>query len=219
MGNECVVCIVDDDEHICSILELLLESVGKKVKTFISPIDFLEYCNFNNIGCAVIDIRMPEISGLQLLKKLTEKDHNFPVIMISGHADVSCATQAFKNGAVDFFEKPFSNQLILDSIDTAMKLQHKHNMQTKEIIDINNRINSLTKREHQIMELIIESKSNRMIAQILNISSKTVDFHRTNILEKLGVNSSIQLTKVIIKAKYLCKYSHHELRKCSAFYK
>ncbi len=203
MGNECVVCIVDDDEHICNILELLLESVGKKVKTFTSPLDFLDFCSSNCIGCAVIDIRMPEISGLQLLQKLTDGKYSFPVIMISGHADVSCATNAFKNGAVDFFEKPFSNQLILDSIDAALKLQQKKNIQTRELLDINNRINSLTKREFQIMELILESKSNRLIAQSLNISSKTVDFHRTNILEKLGVNSSIQLTKVVTKAKYL----------------
>lgn len=196
---EPVIYVVDDDSDVRESLVSLLGAMGRKVKAFSSAKEFLDSCDFSGSGCIILDIRMPEMSGLNLQNKLCENNCSLPIIFITGHGDVNSATEAFKKGAVDFIEKPFSEQQLLDSIDKAVEKsvsEFSHNMQIEKIKE---RIESLTDREKQIMEKIVNAKTNKMIAYELGLSHKTVDFHRSNIMEKMGVNCVVQLTKEVLK--------------------
>ncbi len=199
MKIEPIVFIVDDDEQVRKSLGQLIEAVGFNVRTFASGQEFLDSCDFSCPGCLVLDVRMPGMSGLGLQEKLAENRNRLPIIFITGHGDVSTATEAFKGGAVDFIEKPFSDQKLLDSINKAIETSLKNCSNQIEIADIQQRMDTLTPREREILEPIVKGKTNKMIALKLDLSPKTVDFHRCNIMEKMGVNSAVQLTRVVMK--------------------
>jgi FixJ family two-component response regulator len=196
---EPTVSVVDDDENICESLGRLIKAVGFKVKIFPSAQRFLDSDDFSEPGCLVLDVRMPGMSGLGLQNKLAKHRVCLPIIFITGHGDVATATEAFKNGAMDFIEKPFSDQILLDSINKAIEISLQNYRDKAEMTNIQQRLDSLTSREHQIMEEIIDGKTNKMIAFELDISPKTVDFHRCNIMEKMGVNNAVQLTKTVMR--------------------
>jgi FixJ family two-component response regulator len=194
-----IVFVVDDDENVRISLGQLIEAVGFKVKTFASANDFLNSFDGSEYGCLVADIRMPGLSGLGLQDRLLEHQDSLPVIFITGHGDVTTATEAFKKGAVDFIEKPFSDQKLLESIIKATEISLQNRHKKVEIAEVMKRAGSLTARERQVMEEIVNGKTNKMIALEMGLSHKTVDFHRCNIMEKMGVNSAVQLTKKVMK--------------------
>ena len=194
------VYVVDDNENICKSLTHLIDAVGYNVKVFSSAQEFLDSYDSAEPGCLVLDVRMPGMSGLGLQEKLAEYRDCLPIIFITGHADVATATEAFKSGAVDFIEKPFSDQKLLDSINKAIEASLEHYSNQIEVADIQERMDALTPRERQILEGVVDGKTNKMIALELGLSPKTVDFHRCNIMEKMGVNSAVQLTRVVMKA-------------------
>jgi two-component system, LuxR family, response regulator FixJ len=200
LNIEPTVYIVDDDESVRKSLAQLIDAVGYNVKVFSCAQEFLDSYDSSEPGCLVLDIRMPGMSGLGLQEKLAECRDIVPIIFITGHGDVDTATEAFKGGAVDFFEKPFSDQKLLDSINNAIETSLKSHSNQVEVTDIQERIDALTPRECEILAGVVDGKTNKMIALELDISPKTVDFHRGNILEKMGVNSAVQLTKLIMKA-------------------
>ncbi|MBP7050171.1 MAG: response regulator transcription factor [Phycisphaerae bacterium] len=195
-----VVFIVDDDEAICESLRLLIGDIGLEVRTFTSAREFLEKYDSSRLGCLVLDVRMSGMSGLELQSRLRELGHSIPTIIITGHGDVPMAVEAMKAGAMDFIEKPFRDQVLLDSIQKAIDLDLRIRRQHKERQDVQARIQHLTQREREVMDRLIAGKSNKTIAFDLGISQKTVDFHRANILEKVGCASVVELVRLAQKA-------------------
>ena len=198
---EPTVFIVDDDAVICDGISQLVEDIGLNTKTFTSAQKFLDFYNYDTScpGCLVLDVRMPGMSGLVLQDKLAKYENCLPIIFITGHGDVPTASEAFKGGAIDFLEKPFSDQVLLDSINKAIETSLKSHRHHAEIAEIQERMDSLTSRESQILDGIVDAKTNKMIALELQLSPKTVDFHRCNVMEKMGVNNTVQLVKMVMK--------------------
>jgi len=196
-----VVFVVDDDEAVCRSLSVLIEDIGLEVRTFTSAPQFLSDYNPAQRGCLVLDVRMSGMSGLELQSRLKELGHEIPIIIITGHADVPMAVEAMKEGAVDFIEKPFRDQVLLDNIQKAIDLDARIRRRRQESKDVQTRVQNLTRRERQIMDLLVLGKTNKTIAYELGISQKTVDFHRANILDKVGVDSVVELVRLTQKAK------------------
>jgi len=184
---------VDDDEAVCRSLSLLIETVGLKVQTYGSAQDFLDAYDPAQSGCLVLDVRMPGMSGLELQSKLIAESLNIPVIIITGHSDVLLAVQAIKVGAVDLIEKPFRDQDLLDNVQKAIEIDAEVRRRQTKRADIETKMALLTPRELEIIELLVIGKSSKIIGYELGISQKTVDYHRVHILEKMGVDSVVEL--------------------------
>jgi two-component system response regulator FixJ len=195
-----VVFVVDDDEAICESLRLLIGDIGLEVRTFTSARQFLSQYDPSQAGCLVLDVRMSGMSGLELQSRLGESGWWIPIIIITGHADVPMAVEAMKAGAMDFIEKPFRDQVLLESIQKATELDSRTRRQWKEARDVQSRLRLLTEREREVMDRLVAGKTNKSIAYELGISPKTADFHRANILQKVGVNSVVELVRLAQKA-------------------
>lgn len=195
-----VVFVVDDDEAICESLRLLIGDIGLEVRTFTSARQFLEEYDSSRPGCLVLDVRMSGISGLELQARLNETGIPIPTIIITGHADVPMAVEAMKAGATDFIEKPFRDQVLLDSIQKAIDLDLRIRRRRREHQDVQSRLTLLTQREREVMDRLVAGKSTKSIAFDLGISQKTVDFHRANILDKIGVSSVVELLRLVQRA-------------------
>ncbi len=195
-----IVFVVDDDEAICESLRLLIADIRLEVRTFRSARQFLSEYDPSQPGCLVLDVRMSGMSGLELQAKLRELDIQIPTLIITGHGDVPMAVEAMKAGALDFIEKPFRDQVLLDGIQRAIDLDARTRRLRKERQDVQSRVRLLTRREREIMERLVAGKTNKSIAYELGISPKTVDFHRANILAKTGVNSVVELVRLTQKA-------------------
>lgn len=197
MKHEQTVFIIDDDTAILKSMTMLLESVGIPAKTFQRCQDFLAYYKPSMPGCVVVDVRMPEMSGLELQQALAQQHVEIPLILISGHGDIPMAVEAMKKGAVDFLEKPFREQTLLDTINKGLlkdvQLRKLHESKTA----FEKQCSALTGREREIMTMLIAGKTNKQIAHALAISVKTVDFHRVNILSKMKVDSVLELLRQI----------------------
>jgi two-component system response regulator FixJ len=201
MGKENpVVFVVDDDEAICESLRLLIGDIGLEVRTFPSAGQFLSEYDSLQPGCLVLDVRMSGMSGLELQAKLRERGWHIPTIIITGHGDVPMAVEAMKAGAMDFIEKPFRDQVLLDSIQKAIDLDARTRREWQERRNVQSRLQLLTRREREVMDRLIAGKTNKSIAFELGISQKTVDFHRANILEKTGVGCVVELVRLLQKA-------------------
>ncbi|RKY12300.1 MAG: DNA-binding response regulator [Planctomycetota bacterium] len=196
---EPTVFIVDDDEVIRRSLSLLLETVGIKTETFTSCEEFLNAYDRAKAGSLVLDVRMRGMSGLELQAKLKADRVDIPVVIITGHGDVPMAVKAMQNGAISFIEKPFRDQVLLDNVQKAIELETQVRRERIMRTDIEAKLALLTKREREIMDLLITGKTNKMIAHELGISHKTVDFHRGNVLEKMGVDSVVELLRLTQK--------------------
>jgi FixJ family two-component response regulator len=196
-----MVFVVDDDEAVCRSLSMLIADIGLEVKTFTSASAFLAAYDPSQPGCLVLDVRMSGMSGLELQSRLNELEYAVPTIIITGHADVPMAVEAMKAGAMDFIEKPFRDQLLLDGIQRAIDLDARTRRRRQEVRDMQARIKLLTAREREIMDLLVLGKANKAIAYELGISQKTVDFHRANILQKVGVGSVVELVRLSQKAE------------------
>ena len=194
------VFVVDDDPLICDSLKLLVTSVGLQADTFSSASSFLDTELPDKSCCLVLDIRMPDMSGLDLQAELIKRKVSMPVIFITGHGTVPMSVRAMKAGAVDFFEKPFEDQMLLDTIQYAIK-QHDHiRIEQNAITSIEKRIQLLTSREHEILLLVTAGTLNKHIATRLKMSENTVKTHRARIMRKMEVTSLAELVQATEKA-------------------
>lgn len=195
--------IVDDDPSMLKYLRDLVSTINYKSETYDNGHDFLNSYKDDGIGCLILDLRLPGISGLELHQQLADNNIDLPVIMISGFGDISIAVKAMKAGVLDFLEKPFKAQDLLDLIHNAINKhkedRHKNSSQNQTL----ERINSLTRREKEVMELVTTGMLNRDIAKQLEISIKTVEVHRANVMDKMAVNSVADLVRISLEVKDL----------------
>ena len=198
MPLEQLVYIVDDDEALRDSLIWLLESAGLKALAFDSAESFLAAWNDRMSGCLVLDIRMPGMSGLELHEKLNALHSTLPVIFITGHGDVPMAVSALKKGAADFSEKPFNDYDMINLIQNALATDRKRHEARAQEADAQRRIEGLTPREREVLELIVAGRLNKQIADDLGISIKTVEVHRARVMEKMGVHSLAELVQHVM---------------------
>jgi two-component system response regulator FixJ len=189
------VFIVDDDQAILESMRMLIETVGMSVQTFSSGTDFLESYDAA-AGCVILDVRMPGMSGLELQAEILKRKMDIPVIFVTGYGDIPMAVQAITAGAVDFIEKPFRDQVLLDAINKAIRKDSKQRRSMQGRRDFEERCKLLTAREQQVMDLLMVGKSSKKIAVELNISTKTVDFHRQHLMDKMAVDSIVKLLQL-----------------------
>jgi FixJ family two-component response regulator len=195
------VHIVDDDEAMRDSLKWLLESRGLKVELYPSAEAFLHVFDTGFCGCLVLDVRMPGMNGLDLHRELQACASTLPVIFITGHGDVPMAVSALKKGAADFIEKPFNDQDMLRLIESCMKQDRAAAAKRAENASVAQRLDRLTQREHEVLGLIIAGKLNKQIADDLGISIKTVEVHRSRVMEKMGAESVAELVQLVLKAQ------------------
>lgn len=194
------VFIVDDDQAVRESLSDLMDSVGLNAETFASAQEFLTRYTPSLWGCLVLDIRMLGMSGLELQDELTRRGSLLPTIFITGHGDVPMAVQAMRRGAMDFIQKPFREQDLLDSINLALENGAKIRESELERQTVRRQVESLTPREREVMDKIIAGKSNKVIATDLGLSQRTVEVHRANVMEKLQVRSLADLVRLVTHA-------------------
>ncbi len=193
-----IVFIVDDDSAVLDSIGLLMKSVGLEAKLFESAQSFLDSYSTEQSGCLVLDVRMPGISGLDLQAKLIELGCILPIIFITGHGDIPMAVKAMQDGAVDFLQKPFRDQELLDRVQNAIEEDSKNRSQHFEKHNIEQRLAALTEREHQVLDMIIAGKANKLIAADLGLSQRTIEIHRAHILEKMQTRSLAHLVRMIM---------------------
>jgi len=192
------IYVVDDDEAMRDSMSWLLEGEGYRVTCFDSAESFLRTRRDDMRGCIVLDVRMPEMSGLELHEKLDSLGSQLPIIFVTGHGDVPMAVAALQRGACDFIEKPFHNQDLLDRISRALELDNEIALRRQRDNAISNRLGLLTQREHEVMQLVVAGKLNKQIADELEISMKTVEAHRARVMEKMGVRTLAELVKAVM---------------------
>ena len=196
MSEPCVF-IIDDDESVREAICFLLETVGLSVRPFSSATEFLQQYHVEMTGCIISDIRMPGMSGLAMHQELIDRDSTLPVIFITGHGDIPMAVEAVKNGATDFHTKPFRDQDLLDSINVAMEQNSRLVSEQRKQTSLSKRLSAITVRERQVFDLLIAGKANKVIAQDLNLSPRTVEVHRSNMMGKMKVRTITELIKLV----------------------
>lgn len=190
-----IVHLIDDDEDVRRALAFLLGTAGLAVKVYDSAIRFLEQQGGAQ-GCILSDVRMPGMDGLELMRKLSERGSRLPVIIMTGHGDVSLAVQAMKAGAVDFIEKPFTDAALLSALETAFS----HQVDAGDNGMVRARIDSLSERERQVLNGLVAGHPNKTIAYDLGISPRTVEIHRANVMTKMGASSLSELVRLALIA-------------------
>jgi len=198
--SEPTVFIVDDDSAVLKGLRLLVKSLRMNVETYLSAQEFLDSYDPARPGCLVLDVRMPGISGLELQEKLRQRNINIPVIIMTGYGEVAVAVEAMKKNAMEFLEKPISGQVLLDRIQKAIAKDARIRQEQAAQKTITSRLALLTSRERQVMDLVIVGKLNKVIARELGVSQKTVEFHRSNIMKKMKVESLAELVRLVIES-------------------
>lgn len=191
---DAAVFVVDDDPVICQSFRWLFESVNIPVRTYENAKNFLDCYSSTQKGCLIIDVRMPIMSGLELLEHLNTLRNQLSVIMITGYGDIPMAVRAMKAGATDFILKPVNHQHLLEITQKCLKKTHIHSFQSQP--DFYERLHRLTKRERQVMDLVIEGKLNKQIAHELDISISTVEVHRANVMRKMQTKTLAELIKI-----------------------
>jgi len=198
---EPTIFIVDDDNEVRDALALLMESVGLAVKAYESGQDFLDQFDPSLPGCVITDVRMPGMSGLELQKKLNIQKIHPPVVIITGHGDITMAVNAMQEGALDFIEKPFNDQRLLDCVHRAVEVDASQRGQATQLAEIKTRMESLTKRERQVMELITQGKRNKNIADELCVSQSTVEAHRSKVMDKMHAKTLSDLMRMVLSSE------------------
>ena len=193
------VFLVDDDEAVRDSLGLLMKSVDLTSRSFASAGDFLAEYDPDSPGCLILDIRMPGMSGMELQQKLIDMRAKLPIIFITGHGDIPMAVEAMQRGAVDFIPKPFRDDELLDRINKALENDRKNRDSLVEREVIEERIEKLTPREKQVLELVVQGKANKVIAGDLEVSQRTVEIHRARGMEKMQVRSVAQLVRMVMR--------------------
>jgi FixJ family two-component response regulator len=200
--NPGTVYIVDDDEGVRRALSLLMRSVGLNVAVFDSAVSFLAAYDPAQAGCLLLDVRMPGMSGLELQERLRRDACHLPIIIMTGHGDVPMAVRAMKGGAVDFVEKSaFNDQSLLERVQAALRCDEERRAHAHVADDFHKRAAQLSPREKQVMELFVQGKAAKVIAYELGLSTKTVETHRSNVMDKMGVRSLVDLTRLFMEAK------------------
>lgn len=200
-SSEATVFIVDDDEAVRDSLGLLLRSVGYRARCYAGARDFLKAFDPRDYGCLVLDIRMPGMTGLELQKHLADIGCNIPIVFITGHGDIPMAVEAVRQGAVDFLQKPFEDQELVDRINDALMQAAEQREGELERLQILDRIESLTAREKQVMGQVVLGKANKVIAGDLGVSQRTVEIHRARVMEKMQANSLAHLVRMVMVAE------------------
>jgi two-component system, LuxR family, response regulator FixJ len=198
MPADGLVHVIDDDEAVRESLEFLLRTAGFEVQTYQSAASFLQALPRIQSGCIITDVRMPEISGTDLLRKLNELRIGLPVIVITGHGDVPLAVEAMKCGAVDFFEKPFDDDVLLTAVRSTLHAHKDDNRRKAELSEINERLAALSNRERQVLEGLVAGHPNKTIAYDLGISPRTVEIYRANLMTKMKAASLSDLVRMAI---------------------
>ena len=191
------VFIIDDDEQIREAVHWLLGSVGLTVESFSNAADFLQVYSPYRSGCIILDVRMPGMSGLELLEELRRRNNPIPVIMMTGHGDVPMAVRAMKAGAIDFVLKPFNDQLLLEQIQKCLKQSMVQEVK-EPVGKLNDHFSRLTPREREVLKLVAGGKLNKQIAAELNITISTVELHRSHLKQKLKVRTLAELIRLCV---------------------
>lgn len=199
--RDAVLFVVDDDAAMRRSLAYLFDSAGWRVASFESAHDFLDRYDGHVPGCLVLDVRMPLMSGLELQQTLKDHDIRLPIIFLTGHGDLAMAVRAMKTGACDFIEKPCKDQVLLDAVTRAVQRSIEECRISTQTRTAQTALATLTARERQVAELMAAGKPNKIIARELSISDKTVQVHRHNTMEKLGVHSAAEITHLLMEAK------------------
>lgn len=189
--------LIDDDDAIRDSLGWLLESRGVSCLSYPSAEDFLAAWEPSLAGCLVLDIRMDGMSGPELFDILNERGSKLPVIFLTGHGDVPMAVSALKKGAFDFVEKPCNDNELVDRVIAALQLDENQRVAASDADSVNSLVNRLTTREREVMELVLAGKLNKVIADELQISMRTVEVHRANLFEKMGVRTAVELAQLL----------------------
>lgn len=203
MSSKQMVYIVDDDAGIREGLGLLMESIAQPYTVFSTAKEFLDTYNSERHGCIVLDIRMPQMTGLELQKRLGDMGSTLPIIFITGHGDIPMAVDAMRLGALDFIRKPFSEQDLIDRIYQALEINKNDQAARQDDKDIMKKLSLLSDRELEIFEAVSLGKMNKIIAFELGISERTVEVHRSNLMAKLNVNSIAQVVRIKIASEML----------------
>lgn len=193
MDEQVTIFIVDDDPSIRHSLTWLLESAKLHVESFASAEDFLQQVDPDHAGCLLLDVRMPGMSGLQLQEALLEREATLPIIMLTGHGDVPMAVRAMAKGCFDFMQKPFNGPQLLEKVKAAIALSHEALAQKRACTTAHERYRELTRRERQVMDLIVQGMANKVIAHELDVSLRTVEVHRHRVMEKMHARSVADL--------------------------
>jgi two-component system response regulator DctR len=195
MGNmqEQTVFVVDDDDAVRDSIKELVESVGLQAKGYDSALAFLDSFDPQRAGCLVLDVRMVGMSGLVLQERLNELEARIPVIVLTGHGDIPMAVQSLRSGAVDFIQKPYREQALLDSINAALARDAAARRSSVAADDIEQRLAALTDREREVLGQILSGLTSKEIARVLGVSPRTVDAHRKNLLRKLRIGNVKEL--------------------------
>ena len=194
------VFIVDDDPSIRFAMQALMDSVNLAHAIFASADEFLEKVTDQRPGCLVLDIRMPGLGGLELQQELINRGNTVPIIFITGHGDVPMAVEAMQKGAVDFIQKPFRDQDLLDRIREALNTDKERREQQQKHAEVADRLARLTNREREVFDLVVTGKPNKVIAYELGVSQRTVEIHRARVMEKMQARSLADLVKMHMNA-------------------
>lgn len=194
--SEQTVFVVDDDHAIRQATELLLQSVGLNSEIYESADEFLNKVTDDRPGCLLLDVRMPGTSGIDLQATLAQRGNTLPIIFVTGHGDVPMAVEAMRNGAIDFIQKPYRDQDLLDRIGIAFKIDSTKRTQIMQRSDIAARVEKLTKREREVFDLVVSGKPNKLIAHELGVSQRTVEIHRARVMEKMRARSLADLVRM-----------------------
>ena len=199
--DKAIVFIVDDDASVRDSLRWLIESVQLQVQCFATAQEFLQGYQNQQTGCVVLDVRMPGLSGLDLQEELRQQGFVLPVIIITGHADVPMAVRAFKSGVFDFIEKPFNDQHLIDRIHQAIDKSRSQKVNIQRWQDARDKLQKLSSREVQVLDCIVSGSSNKTMARELDISVKTIETHRANLMSKMQAGSVSELVRIALLAE------------------
>jgi two-component system response regulator FixJ len=203
MPHESVVYVVDDDRAMRESLEFLLDAAGFSVRLFESAAGFLERASGLGFGCVVSDVQMPGMDGLELLRRMKADRTTLPVVMMTGHGDIPLAVEAIKLGAFEFLEKPFGDEQLLGAIRSALSLSKESARSEAMVGDLLARVAGLTPRERQVMDGLVEGLSNKLIARDYDISPRTVEVYRANVMTKMQARSLSELVRLALRAGLL----------------
>jgi len=203
MSSDRVVHVIDDDQAVRQSLAFLLGTMNVAVRTYESAVAFLDALPNVEPGCIISDVRMPDVDGIELLRRMRSLDSSMPVIMITGHGDVPLAVAAMKAGAVDFLEKPFDDEVVLAAVRSALDQHRKDSRREAERSEIQQRLASLSDRERQVLEGLVAGHPNKTIAYDLGISPRTVEIYRANVMTKMNAASLSELVRMALIAGVL----------------
>jgi len=195
-GKKATVYLVDDDEAVLDALAMLIHSIGLTTRTYADPAVFLAELTGHEVGCLVIDIRMPSINGFAVIERLASVRSQLPVIMITGHGDVAQCRRAFQLGVVDFLTKPIDENALIESLQKAVQLDAMRQIKENDILQVKRKLAKLSVREREVFELVSDGVPNKLIADDLHLSLRTVEAYRASVFEKLGATSLADLVKL-----------------------